>query len=63
VSGIPFALSQFVAFDRENRFVLIPKDVLFVLLVSGMYLILPNVGIRHRRVTVLNEILPRQDKP
>jgi hypothetical protein len=62
-NAFAFALSQFVAFDRENGFVQIPKGVLFVLLASGMYLILPNEDIRHRRVTALNEFLPRQDKP
>jgi hypothetical protein len=34
-----------------------------VLIVSGMYLILANEDIRHWRIKVLNEPLPRQDKP
>jgi hypothetical protein len=63
VSAYAFALSEFVAFDQENRGGLIPKGVLFVLIVSGMYPILANEDVRHWRIKVLNETLPRQDKP
>ena len=63
VTGLALASAIASYTSLAGGFVLIPKGVLFVLLVTGMYLILPNEDLRHRRGKVPNEILPRQDKP
>ncbi len=59
VSGLSFGISRAIPLPAEGAALLLSRGAFFVVLVSALYLCIPNEEIRNWRRTVANEIVPK----